>query len=93
MQLYEILGLNTSVILLGDPGTGKSACYQTLCRSLCQFSSAWIQAVKERRIAMKESLRGNRQESFIFSKVHLSSFYHKGMTFEEVLYASFLPSI
>ena len=84
MQLYEILVVHRSVILLGDPGTGKSTCYQTLARALCQFSSVWAQAVKKRRLQAMESSTSNEKDNFIFSNIQLSTFYHKAMTTEEV---------
>ena len=90
MELYEVLSLNTSVILLGDPGTGKSACYQTLCRALSQFSSAWNQAIK-RRFQMLDCSRDIVSEGFTISKVHLSNFYHKAMTTEEVCFGFRFP--
>ena len=84
MQLHETMFLNRSVILLGESGTGKSACYQTLCRSLCQFYSAWTKAVKKRRSAKVQRVKSDEKQSSTFSKVHLSTFYHKALTTEEV---------
>ena len=89
MQLYEILVVRRSVILLGDPGTGKSTCYQTLSRALCQFSSVWAEAVKKRRLQAMESSASSEKENFIFSNVQLSTFYHKALTTEEVYLVSF----
>ena len=79
MQLHETMFLNRSVILLGAPASGKSACYQTLCRALCQFYSAWTQAVKMRRQKINNKKGDVAEENTSFSKVNLATIYHKAM--------------
>eukprot|EP00794_Sanderia_malayensis_P003656 gene3656-4173_t len=85
MQLHETMHRSRSIILLGDSGSGKTVCYQTLVRALCQFYSSWSQAVKKRRKQKNKELDSeDRQPSSAFSQVNLSTLYHKAMTSEEM---------
>eukprot|EP00795_Rhopilema_esculentum_P014239 gene14239-5264_t len=84
MQLHATMYLNRSVILLGDSGSGKSACYQTLCRALCQFYSVWTQDVKKQRDKKNGVISDSANQRSSFSKVHLSTFYHKATNNDEL---------
>ncbi|XP_057293707.1 dynein axonemal heavy chain 1-like isoform X2 [Hydractinia symbiolongicarpus] len=44
LTLHDILSHSRSVILVGKAACGKTACYQTLSRALCQFYYPWLQS-------------------------------------------------
>ena len=83
MELHITMQFNHSIILLGNSGSGKTVCYQTLCRALCQFYSTWSQEVKKRR-QRKLGNTNPQSESSSFSKVNLSVLYPKTVTHSEV---------
>eukprot|EP00111_Clytia_hemisphaerica_P005633 TCONS_00016358-protein len=74
LELQSLLCTNQAVIIYGSCATGKSTCYQTLSRALCQFHSPWsLQA---------DTLESLKNENF--ARVNLKVVYPNALSQGEI---------
>jgi len=73
-----LLSTNQAVILYGHCASGKSTCYKTLARALCQFHSPWSLQADATGSTTPHSENSN------FARVNLKVVYPNALSDEEV---------